>query len=389
MPRSKCLENSVWNLMLILNNDPDFANIAFNEMVGRVQITGDVPWTRPCDNTFWRDADTAQMKALIDIRYETFSGRNYEVAFTKVVEDRHFHPLREWLDALPEWDGTVRLENLYIGAKDTAYIRAATRKSFVAAVARIYEPGIKFDSVVVLVGPQGCGKSTIFAKMGKDYYSDSLSLMDMKDKSGAEKLQGYWLLELGELAGLRKTDVEVVKAFVSRTHDIYRPSYGRTVESHPRQCIIVGTTNSESGFLRDITGNRRFWPIKVTGISKRKSWDMTDEEVVQLWAEAKYLYGQGETLYLNEQENSEALSEQIDAMETDERQGIVEEYLNTLLPDNWNSMDLYERRNFLTDLKPSDSYAIAALMTKVDGWERTEKIRKLAIYGRQRIYERL
>ena len=183
MKRSKCLENSVWNLMLILNNDPDFANIALNEMVGRVQVTGDIPWTRPCDNKFWRDADTAQMKALIDIRYETFSSRNYEVAFTKVVEDRHFHPLREWLDALPEWDGTARLENLYIdylGAKNTAYVKAATRKSFVAAVARIYEPGIKFDSVVVLVGPQGCGKSTIFAKMGKNYYSDSLSLMDMK-----------------------------------------------------------------------------------------------------------------------------------------------------------------------------------------------------------------
>lgn len=421
MKRSKCLENSVWNLMLILNNDPDFANIALNEMVGRVQVTGDIPWTRPCDNKFWRDADTAQMKALIDIRYETFSGRNYEVAFTKVVEDRHFHPLREWLDALPEWDGTVRLENLYInylGAKNTAYVKAATRKSFVAAVARIYEPGIKFDSVVVLVGPQGCGKSTVFAKIGKGYYSDSLSLMDMKDKSGAEKLQGYWILELGELAGLRKTDVEVVKAFVSRTDDIYRPSYGRTVESHPRQCIIVGTTNSESGFLRDITGNRRFWPIKVTGNSKKKSWDISDEEVEQLWAEAKHLYEQGETLYLNESESNEALSEQIDAMETDERQGIVEEYLNTLLPSNWNSMDLYERRNFLTgditskgtvqrkmvsnaeiwsecfcrnlsDLKPSDSYAIAALMTKVDGWERTEKIRKLAIYGRQRIYERL
>ncbi len=109
------------------------------------------------------------------------------------------------------------------------------------------------------------------------------------------------------------------------------------------------------------------------------------------------------------EESSEALSEQIDAMETDERQGIVEEYLNTLLPENWNSMDLYERRNFFTDntavkgaeiwsecfcrnlsdLKPSDSYAIAALMTKVDSWQRTDKIRKLAIYGRQRIYERL
>ena len=130
------------------------------------------------------------------------------------------------------------------------------------------------------------------------------------------------------------------------------------------------------------------------------------------------MYGQGEPLYLNMEESSEALSEQIDAMETDERQGIVEEYLNTLLPENWNSMDLYERRNFFTDntavkgtvqrktvsnaeiwsecfcrnlsdLKPSDSYAIAALMTKVDSWQRTDKIRKLAIYGRQRIYERL
>lgn len=338
--------------MLILNNDSDFANIVFNDMANRVQITGTVPWTRPDDNKFWRDADTAQMKALIDIRYETFSGRNYDVAFTKVVEDRHFHPLREWLDSLPEWDGTVRLERLYIdylGAKDTGYVKAVTRKSFVAAVARIYEPGIKFDSVVVLVGPKGCGKSTIFAKMGKEYYSDSLNLMDMKDKSGAEKLQGYWLLELGELAGLKKAEVEVVKAFVSRTDDAYRPSYGRTVESHPRQCVIVGTTNSETGFLRDITGNRRFWPVKVTGETVRKPWDITEDEIIQMWAEAKYLYRQGEALYLNVEENIEALSEQIDAMETDERQGIVEEYLNTLLPDNWNSMDLYERRNFFTD----------------------------------------
>ena len=421
MPRSKCLENSVWNLMLILNNDPDFVNMAFNEFVGRIQITGDVPWSRPETNKFWRDADTAQLKALIDIHYETFSSRNHDVAFTKVVEDRHFHPLREKLDALPEWDGIPRLETLYIdylGAKDSKYIRAATRKPFVAAVARIYTPGIKFDSIAVLVGPQGCGKSTIIARMGKEYYSDSLNLLDMKDKAGAEKLQGYWILELGELAGMKKADIELVKAFASRTDDIYRPSYGRTVESHPRQCVILGTTNSESGFLRDITGNRRFWPINVTGESKKKPWDITNEEVEQLWAEAKYLYRHGETLTLNSEENAEAVEEQIGAMETDERQGMVEEYLDTLLPENWSSLDLYERRNFLTDstaakgtvardtvsnaeiwcecfcrnlsdLKPADSYAIAALMTKVGGWNRTGKIRKLPVYGRQRIYEKL
>ena len=421
MPRSKCLENSVWNLMLILNNDPDFANMAFNEFVGRIQITGDVPWERPQANQFWRDADTAQLKALIDIRYETFSGRNHDVAFTKVVEDRHFHPLREKLDALPEWDGVPRLETLYIdylGAKDTGYVRAATRKPFVAAVARIYEPGVKFDCIAVLVGPQGCGKSTIIARMGKAYYSDSLNLLDMKDKAGAEKLQGYWILELGELAGMKKADIELVKAFASRTDDIYRPSYGRTVESHPRQCVILGTTNSESGFLRDITGNRRFWPIKVTGETVKKPWDLTNAEVSQLWAEAKHLYRQGEPLFLNREENAEAIAEQADAMETDERQGMVEEYLDALLPENWSRLDLYERRNFLTDstaakgtvarktvsnaeiwcecfcrnlsdLKPADSYAIAALMTKVGGWKRTDKIRKLPVYGRQRLYEKL
>lgn len=350
MKRSQCLENSVYNLIMILENDSRFRNFASNEFVGRVQIMGDVPWERPVGNPFWRDADTAQIKALIDINYETFSSRNHEVAFTKVVDDRHFHPIRDKLDSLPEWDGVKRLETLfidYLGAKDTPYVRAATRKPFVAAVARIYNPGIKFDTITVLVGPQGCGKSTIIARMGKEYYSDSLTLFDMKDKSGAEKLQGYWILEIGELAGMKKADLELVKAFASRTDDIYRPSYGRTVESHPRQCVVFGTTNSENGFLRDLTGNRRFWPVNVTGESIKKPWDITEEEVNLLWAEAKHLYAEGESLILNEEEESEAMAEQIAAMESDDRQGFVEEYLDRLLPANWDKMELEDRREFL------------------------------------------
>ncbi len=422
MKRGNCLENSVWNLMLILENDPRFRNIAYNEFVGRVQITGDVPWSRPEGNSYWRDADTAQVKALIDINYETFSSRNHDVAFTKVVDDRHFHPLRDKLDALPPWDGVKRLERLfidYLGAKDTPYVRAATRKPFVAAVARIYKPGIKFDTITVLVGPQGCGKSTIIAKMGQEYYSDSLNLFDMKDKAGAEKLQGYWILEIGELAGMKKADIELVKAFASRTDDIYRPSYGRTVESHPRQCVILGTTNSESGFLRDITGNRRFWPVNVTGESPKKAWDMTGEDITLLWSEAKYLYEHGELLTLNEEEETQATAEQVAAMESDERQGYVEAYLEKLLPENWDKMNFYERRDYLegddeltpkgtvkrktvsnaeiwsecfgnkpNTLQRRDSDSLVAIMIKIGGWTRTGKKRNLPIYGPQRIYER-
>ena len=123
----------------------------------------------------------------------------------------------------------------YLGSPDTSYIRAIARKMMVAAVARIYEPGIKFDSVVVLNGPQGMGKSSFFAKLGGKWFSDSLTISDMKDKAAPEKLQGYWILELGELAGLKKMDVETVKAFITRQDDKFRHSYGYSVEdAQPR-----------------------------------------------------------------------------------------------------------------------------------------------------------
>lgn len=413
------LVNSVRNEMLILNYDPDFTNFGYNEMAGRIQVTGDVPWVRPKNNKFWRDADTAQLKALLDGRYVTFSTRNHDVAFTKIADDRSFHPIREYLDGLPEWDKIPRLDTLlidYFGAENTSYTRAVSRKALTAAVARIYHPGTKFDSVLILNGLQGIGKSTFFAKLAGDWFSDSLTLTDMKDKAGAEKLQGYWILELGELAGMKKADIESVKSFISRTDDEYRPSYGRTVESHPRQCIIVGSTNSESGFLRDITGNRRFWPVKVKGSSSKKSWQLTQNEVDQIWAEAVSFYKAGEKLYLEGNEAAIAVSEQTAAMETDEREGLIQQYLDILLPDKWDSMELYERRNYIggdyltkqngtnqrqtvcnmeiwcecfgkepSTMKKSDSYEISAIMQRIGGWTKAS-MKHIPFYGRQRVY---
>lgn len=418
------LENSVWNLALILQNDPDFAGFAFNELAGRVQITGRLPWDRPEGNLFWREADTAQIKALIDSRYLPFSTRNHDVAFAKVADDRHFHPIRDYLAALPDWDGKKRVESLfidYLKADDTEYVRTVTRKAFAAMVARIYRPGVKFDSVPVLDGEQGIGKSTIVKDLvSPEYYSESLSLTDMDDKSGAEKLQGFWVVEIGELAGMKKADIEKVKAFLSTADDKYRPSYGKTVESHPRQCVIIATVNGERGYLRDITGNRRFWIIKLHQQKQRKKWDFDKSFRDQFWAEAKAICESGEKLYLEGEILDVAETAQREAMEVDERIGMVEEYLAILLPEDWETKDLYERRNFLDsssaitsekgsavrasvsnaelwcecfgrslqDLKPTDSYAIAALMAQIPGWERSPERAKQAIYGRQRLYRR-
>ncbi|WKB37226.1 virulence-associated E family protein [Terrilactibacillus sp. S3-3] len=153
----------------------------------------------------------------------------------------------------------------YLGASDNPYVRAVTRKTLCAAIARVLTPGIKFDSMLVLNGPQGAGKSTLIAKLGGDWFSDSLSLSDTKDKTAAEKLQGYWILEIGELAGLKKAEVETLRSFLSRQNDIYRASFGRRATPHLRQCVFFGTTNAEKGYLRDTTGNRRFWPVKTPG----------------------------------------------------------------------------------------------------------------------------
>jgi predicted P-loop ATPase len=305
-----------------------------------------------------------------------------------------------------------------LSADDTNYVKAVTRKTLVAAVARIYHPGTKFDTVLVLDGDQGIGKSTMWKSLaGDEYFSDALSLTDMDDKSGAEKLQGFWIIEIGELAGMKRADIEKVKSFMSTSDDKYRPSYGKVVESHPRQCIVVATVNGERGYLRDITGNRRFWIVKCRQIEKMVKWKISPEERDQIWAEVKYYYEQGEKLYLEGNLLEEAEEAQRGAMEADERQGMVEEYLSKLLPENWAMMDLYQRRNFLdgddliqkegtvtrqtvsnaeiwcecfkrnlADMKPTDSYAIVALMTQVDGWERTSRRMRIPIYGQQRMY---
>lgn len=420
------IENTSKNLEIILENDKNLQGFAYNELSNRVEVIGRVPWDRPKDNRFWREADESQLRLYIDKKYIEFKERNFEVAFNSIVDNRRFHPVRDYLDSLPKWDDVKRVEEVFIkflSADDNDYTRAITKKTFAACVARAYHPGTKFDSIPVLDGAQGIGKSTLIKYLaGEEFFSDNLSLTDMNDKTAAEKIQGNWLIEIGELSGMKKADIEKVKSFVSTTDDKYRASYGRVVESHPRQCVIFATVNGDGrGYLRDITGNRRFWIVKCNQMLQKRMWDENDKNYRdQFWSEAKEIYESGEELYLEGSLLDIATDYQNEALEQDERVGIVEQYLNRLLPTNWHEMDLYKRRSFLngddficekgtiqrtevsnaeiwcecfgksqSDLKSSDSYQLAAIMKQIGGWERTSSIKKQPIYGRQKIYKKV
>ena len=426
LDRQGKVKDTLDNLVLAIRHDEGLQPIAFNLHRDGIDAGEGLPWKQIKPG--WNDSDFASLKVYLNKGYGVYAPAKTKDALLAVASERAYHPVKGYLDALPEWDGVKRVDTLltdYLGAEDSAYTRAVIRKTLAAAVARIYQPGTKFDSVLILNGPQGIGKSTLFARLAGAWFSDSLTLTDMRDKSGPEKLQGYWILELGELAGMKKTDVETVKSFLSRVDDKYRASYGLNVESHPRQCVIVGSTNTESGYLRDITGNRRFWPVRVNGESVKKPWQISGEDVLQVWAEAKAVYEGGERLYLEGEVAAMAASQQAEAMETDDREGLVRTYLDTLLPENWDSMSLYDRRNFLNGsefgeerqtgtvrrtmvcnmeiwcecfgressaLKKIDSYEISGIMRKIEGWGKYAETKNgmsgFPIYGKQRAYVR-
>ena len=425
LDRAGNVKNTLQNLILILENDENLKNIVFNEFADGMEIKGKAPWRRPPNFSFWREADDAQLEAYIDKNYGSFSKRNFDTAAAKVVDDRSYHPVREYFDSLPPWDGKCRLDTLLIdffGSADNPYVRAVTRKTFVGAVARIKKPGCKFDTMLVLNGFQGQKKSSLIRRLCGEWYNDDVSLSDTKDKTAAEKLQGSWIIEISELSGMRKADVETLKAFISRQNDIYRASYGKRASPHPRQCIFIGTTNAETGFLRDTTGNRRYWPVKTLKTYEGDPADLSDEFVNQFWAEALYYYEKGEKLYIEDDKILQyAIREQHEAMESDDREGIVREYLDTLLPENWKDMDLYMRRNFLNgnefgspqkgtvkrervctmeiwcecfgrergQLKKSDANEIAAIMARIEGWKKSDQKARFGMYGIVRGYERI
>lgn len=294
--------SSAPNVILILEHDPALrGRIAMNDFVHRVVIKDDLPWRSAERGEYWSDTDDASLRNYLYSVYGIKGAGIIGDAWSEVAVKYAFHPIKNYLDGLV-WDGQERLETVmieYLSAEDNVAVRTFTRKILVAAVTRIYHPGTKFDYCVVLVGPQGVGKSYIIKLLGKEWHSDSL--MTVKGKEAYEQLQGAWILEMAELTATKKADTEAVKHFISKSEDTFRVAYGRHNETFKRQCVFFGTTN-DYDFLNDPTGNRRFLPITVSGGGRKNMWeDLTDEEVDQIWAEAKVLFEQGESLALGKE----------------------------------------------------------------------------------------
>lgn len=417
--------STIDNAYIIMRHDPLLKGaIAYNDLKVRPVALRSLPWREVMDTvngSTWSDSDDAALRRYLEKYYKLTGKEKIMDGMITAAKDNTINPIENYLDGLT-WDGVERLDALlvdYLGAEDTAYVRAVTRKTFTAAVARIYDPGCKFDYVLTLSGPQGRGKSTLVAKMSNGWYTDSLAGIGTKE--AYEGIQGFWLVELGELAAMRKIEIETTKNFISKMVDSYRAAYGRRVEDHPRRCVFIGTTNS-TAFLRDDTGNRRFWPVRLGEAAPSKTvWgDLTQPVIDQMWAEAVTRYRAGEKLTLPPELVESAQEQQQDFTEDDPRRGLVEDYLEVLLPTSWAGMSAEKRRGWFQEddsireagtvrrdyisavevwaecfgndphrFPRQDRAEVNAILQQLRGWKEEPKRQRCGPYGQQTRFRRV
>ena len=348
------LQSTTANIILILENDPALAgHILHDEFSGFDAVVGGLPWNRRAKQ--WSDRDDANLRVWMERNYDITGKEKISDALAAVLTRHSYHPIKDYLNGL-EWDGVQRLDKLvidYLGAEDTPLNQVMTRKHFTAAVTRIFRPGCKYDYCLVLAGPEGAGKSTLLNIMGGEWFNDSI--VTTEGKEGMDQLRRAWVIEMGELASVKRNDVEQVKAYLSKQVDIYRAAYDRRTQEHPRQCVFCGTTNEEY-FLKGNTGNRRFWVIPIRpDLRKYDDWAAAiTRDRDQLWAEAVQRYREGEKLYLDKELEAEARKRQAEHNDDhdDPLADILQKYLDTKLPADWETYDLQRRRSWLRDPDP-------------------------------------
>ena len=412
-------EKSMKNLRTALEHDPKLkGKLKLNLFSGRIDLVGELPWKRPGDAKTWGDDDAAQLRIYLEPFFGKTAKNDMLDAVAACASDQAYHPVREYLQGLV-WDGTPRLDTLfidYMGAQDTPYTRAVTRKAFTAAVARVMRPGCKYDTMLVLVGTQGRHKSSILAKMGGAWFSDSLRTFG--DKDSMETIQGTWINEVAEMQAMAKAEVDAVKMFLSKTNDYYRAAYGRYTADRPRQCVFFGTTNSKE-CLVDQTGNRRFWVVEIDQKARKKNvFHDLDTERDQLWAEAVAYWRLGEPLHLPQELEEVAKNVQEEHRARHPWEGLIEEYLSQEVPADWPKWNQQQRQMWRSggmkyegkmvprdricaaeiwcevldrkrgDMRQRDTREINGLLERASGW-RCIGVREAGKpYGKQRCFEK-
>ena len=345
-------QNTAKNVLLILENDPEFkGHIRFNEFANYVSTPGGLPWRREARK--WRDNDNSQLRIHLELNYQ-ITGKD-KIRDAKIAcADRHrYNPVMEYLDGL-RWDGRKRAGRLlidYLGAEDCKLNERVMELWLAAAVARVKYPGCKFDYCLIVSGPQGIGKSTLFEVLGGEWFNGNVSAVGL-EKSTLEQLSGSWIVELQELDSFRRSEASSIKSFLSNRNDRYRGAFKEDSEDHPRMCVFVGTTN-ERIFLRDNTGDRRFWVVQAKGGEADNIRESIERERDQIWAEAVEMCNsmpigvEGQpVIMLSPDERKEMAERQSGAsIVTEDPIGtMLEEFLETKVPVDWSAYTMQERR---------------------------------------------
>ncbi len=354
-------------------------HLRLNEMTGKPEFydTGRKVWRE------WTDAQESEARAYFEGNYGMYSQAKLSDALAIYFKDHKVNPLLTILEKL-EWDGKPRVEFFLrdvMKAEDSEYIRECSRLIFAGGVHRAYEPGCKFDDMIVLIGGQSAGKSTIvrWLNMDDQFFRE---IKTISGKEGIEAIRGVWIGEVAELMAMtRVKEAEAVKAYITSQEDSYRPPYGKHVQTIPRRCMFIGTTNNPQ-FLTDKTGNRRFYPVKVQSYAY-KMYDNEDaikEYIWQAWAEAVHMYKEGKLQPFAKKEVLEAIrAAQEAAMEDDWRIGAIEQYLNEQKKHNGATVSVIElwhrALNEPEESKPTrkDSIEINQIIANIPGWIVCEK----------------
>lgn len=408
------VKNTLQNLEIIFCNDPNYKDkIEFNELTQM----------RTFDRHDWRDVTENRMKLYLEKKYSLFTSIESINQICSIIADEHsYHPIKEYLDSV-QWDGIHRIKSVFtdfLGATDNIYTQSVAIITFVGAVARVFEAGVKFDTCTVFVGRQGTGKSKFIGKIAvnSDWFTDGVTTFDGKDFY--ESIQGKWIIELGEGTAFQKSIKERSKQAIASQQDFYRKPYGRNPEVRKRQCVFLGTTNNYD-FLKDETGDRRYYPIDVNiaRATKNIDKDLTNEYVSQLWAEAVQLYKGGQSIYIQDSQVL-ALAEQEQRKHFDESplQSDIYNFLEIPITTGWYTSSLDARRMHIRACQNGNASAGAYKRDKISvkeivcelygyeinqpierkmsldiartltalGWNKNGKKERLSIYGVQWIY---